>query len=87
MTTEPEQQPQEQELLCTTCRIRPREPGQRKCRQCHAEYMRDWRLKQTTIRLTDDNYEYLRRKSFDDRISMSRLINQAIERDRIREGR
>ena len=70
------------ELLCTTCGLRPRQPGQRKCRECHAEYMRDWRLKQTTIRLEDANYEYLRRLSFDTRRSMSRLINEAIEKQR-----
>ena len=45
--------------------------------------MRDWRLKQTTIRLTDDNYEYLRRRSFETRVSMSKLINDAIATERI----
>ena len=78
---EPEPRPPR---MCTTCGIRPRQPGQRKCAQCHAEYMRDWRLKQTTIRLTDANYEYLRLRSFRERISMSRLINDAITDERVR---
>ena len=84
MNTQTPTEKARREQLCTTCGIRPRQPGQRKCRECHAEYMRDWRLKQTTIRLTDDNYEYLRRRSFDERISMSRLINQAIADERLR---
>ena len=76
--------PPQREQLCTTCGIRPRQPGQRKCKECHAEYMRDWRLKQTTIRLTDDNYEHLRRRAFEGHTSMSRLINEAIAEQRIR---
>ena len=74
----------DQPRLCTSCGIRPRQPGQRKCAQCHAEYMRDWRLKQTTIRLTDDNYEYLRLRAFTERRSMSKLINDAITEQRAR---
>jgi predicted transcriptional regulator len=46
--------------------------------------MRDWRLKQTTIRLTDDNYEYLRLRAFQERRSMSKLINDAIAEQRLR---
>lgn len=84
MTTTPAAPPDPPPRMCTTCGIRPRQPGQRKCAECHAEYMRNWRQKQTTIRLTDDNYEYLRLRSFTERISVSRLINAAITDERVR---
>ena len=70
--------------ICSKCGLRPRAPGQRRCLTCHAEYMRDWRLQQTTIRLWPDNYEYLRRRSYDERTSMSELINKAIDQQRRR---
>ena len=81
VTTSPEQV-----RLCSTCGLRPAQPGQRKCKDCHAEYMREWRLKATTIRLSEENYEYLRRRAFDEggTSSMSRLINQAV--DAMRDG-
>lgn len=30
--------------LCSRCRKNPPQPGQRICKTCHAEDMRDWRL-------------------------------------------
>lgn len=32
-------------LMCAKCGERPRKRGQRWCRVCHAEYMREWRIK------------------------------------------
>ena len=29
--------------LCSRCKRRPRKKGQRHCKECHAEYMREWR--------------------------------------------
>jgi hypothetical protein len=37
---------------CTGCGRRPRIPGQRRCRECHAEYMRGWRAGRTSMMLT-----------------------------------
>ena len=65
---------------CTKCGIRPRQPGQRRCKECHAEYMRDYRLQQTTIRLEPDVYEYLRVRGFNEHTSISKLIIQAVRR-------
>jgi len=33
------------QLMCAKCGTRPRKPGQRWCRACHAVYMREWRVK------------------------------------------
>lgn len=66
---------------CTKCGIRPRQPGQRRCRVCHAEYMRDYRLQQTTVRLDPDVYEHLRVRGFREHTSMSKLINEAVRRE------
>ena len=30
---------------CARCGARPRKPGQGYCKECHAEYMREWRAK------------------------------------------
>lgn len=70
--------------LCSTCGIRPAQPGQRKCRECHAEYMRQWRQKRVSVNLTADNYEYLRQRAFTEGgpAAMSRLINRAVDRMR-----
>ena len=79
--------PEPDAKICSKCGLRPRAPGQRRCLECHAEYMRNWRLQQTTIRMWPDNYEYLRRRSFDERASMSKLINEAIDQQRRRHER
>ena len=71
---------------CTKCKIRPRQPGQRRCRVCHAEYMRDYRAHQTTIRLAEDVYQYLRVRGFNEHTSMSKLIEQAVRRDMQRDA-
>jgi hypothetical protein len=38
---------------CTTCGRRPRMRGQRQCRECHAEYMREWRAGKSSMMVTD----------------------------------
>ncbi len=41
-------------MRCCRCRVRPvRAPGQGYCHQCHAEYMRDWRLRNRRSLLRD----------------------------------
>lgn len=75
MTNQPKP---DQEPLCSRCGLRPRRPGQRWCKVCFAEYMREARIRQTTIRLDDDVYEYLRKRSFAEHKPISRLINTII---------
>lgn len=60
-------------------------PGQAKCKECHAKYMREWRSKRVNLLLDDDNYEHLRVRSFQEHKSLSWLINDTLRRDRDRE--
>lgn len=34
------------EKKCSKCQSEPAKPNQRYCKECHAEYMREWRLKE-----------------------------------------
>ncbi len=61
------------ENKCSKCQSNPAKPNQRYCKECHAEYMREWRLKEKgrlkhsdsfgigfikNIVITDDNTIY-----------------------------
>jgi hypothetical protein len=35
------------EKVCGDCRRVPAQPGQWRCRACHADYMRGWRARET----------------------------------------
>ena len=66
------------EALCSTCGIRPAQPGQRKCKECHAEYMRAWRAKRVTIELAGEDYEWVRLRSGQRKQSVSAIVGQAL---------
>lgn len=65
--------------LCGECGERPAEPGQYKCRVCHARYMREWRAKAVTIRLDDDRYERMRQRSGRTRQSFTEIVSEALD--------
>lgn len=35
--------------VCAKCKERPRKPGQSYCKECHAEYMVEWRSRGVTL--------------------------------------
>lgn len=67
------------EQTCSSCGKRPAQPGQRKCKQCHAEYMREWRARLVSIRLDDDTYEWVRLRSGRRHQSISAIVAEALK--------
>ena len=66
------------EQICSTCGERPAQPGQRKCKECHAAYMREWRARLVSIRLDHDTYEWVRVRSGRRRQSVSAIVAEAL---------
>ena len=67
---------------CSNCGVRPAQPGQRYCKECHAEYMREWRSKAVSVRLPDEDYEWVRVRSGKRGESLSAIIGEAVRRMR-----
>ena len=64
--------------ICSTCQTRPAQPGQSKCKECHAEYMREWRSRAVSIRLDDDTYEWVRKRSGKRSQTVSAIVAEAL---------